>query len=315
MKIVYIGSPSFSADILKQLISDKESLSIDVTAVITQPDQPVGRKKIMTPTAVKLTAEELSIPVYTNLSVIKGNTPDLVILFAYGEIIPQWALDLPQFGFWNIHPSLLPEFRGASPISFPLVLGKTETGTTLMQMDADLDHGAILLQEKYNIRHEDTQLHLQEALTKMSYSLLRQLLMKVQHGEEIEHREQVHNSATYTRPLEKKDGFIPFDIVRAAYGGDILSFEQAPELITDWYTRNTLESPPSFNAAQVVYNMYRGLKGWPGVWTTISVNGTEKRLALHEMGIENNTLVIKSVQLEGKTQIEFSTFNAAYKIL
>ena len=118
MKIVYIGSPSFSADILKQLISDKESLSIDVTAVITQPDQPVGRKKIMTPTAVKLTAEELSIPVYTNLSVIKGNTPDLVILFAYGEIIPQWALDLPQFGFWNIHPSLLPEFRGRLPEAF-----------------------------------------------------------------------------------------------------------------------------------------------------------------------------------------------------
>lgn len=313
MKITYIGSPDFSADLLRMLVNIK---GVNVSLVITQPDMPVGRKKIMTPTPVKTTAVELGIPIETELEILKHEKPDLVVLFAYGRIIPQWALDIPTFGFWNVHPSLLPHYRGASPISFPLLLGNLKTGTTIMQMDAALDHGDILGQIEHSILLTDTQRDLQKKLTIESFQLLEAILGHVlKNGQPPQAISQQHDKATFTRPLEKQDGFIHFDVIRAAYKNENLQGNYLPFVFKDWHQRNNIAIPASFNALTIVKNMYRGFYGWPGIWTKISFKGQEKRLMLLEIDLTKENLTLNTVQIEGKTSTDWKTFNSVYSLL
>ncbi|MEK7097093.1 MAG: methionyl-tRNA formyltransferase, partial [Patescibacteria group bacterium] len=144
IKLAYFGSPDFAADFLEKILLDK-SLPVEVKLVVTQPDSPVGRKKILTPTPVKI------IALKHNLKVLEiGNflgKLDLVLVYAYGDLIPKELLTLPRNGFWNIHPSLLPKYRGTSPIATPLINGDKITGVTIIKMDEEIDHGPIIAQE------------------------------------------------------------------------------------------------------------------------------------------------------------------------
>lgn len=314
MKIAYIGSSQFSANLLNKLIDIQDELGFHIDLIITQEDQPVGRKKIVTPTPVKLAGQENKINVSFNLKDLETTKPDIVILFAYGEIIPQWALDIPKHGFWNIHPSLLPAYRGASPTVYPLLLGDVETGTTIMQMDKELDHGNVLAQEKLIIEKNDTNIVLLNKLTDLSFTLLKKLLIKLTSEPELQQTLQDHSKATYTRPLTKKDGYIPFDVIRACFELKQLSYEELPEILKDWYTRNKKTPDLTYNSYSIVKNMYKALKGWPDIWTLVKVNKIDKRLKIIEIDLVSDTFKINKVQLEGKNIVDFSTFSSAYRI-
>src|SRR3989344_3505822 len=141
MSIAFFGSPDFVVSILSHLHE-----KFGVSLVVTQPDKPVGRKQILTPTPVKQFALQQSIPVISDTSmiyiieVVKKEKIDLAIVAAYGLIIPKELLEIPQYGFINIHYSLLPKYRGASPVQTAIVNGEKTTGTTIMKVDEELDH-------------------------------------------------------------------------------------------------------------------------------------------------------------------------------
>ena len=184
LKIVFMGTPDFAVDSLEALLgSDHE-----VAAVFTQPDKPKNRGHKVIPTPVKIVAEEHNIPVYQPLSLRKGETaeeaykvlcdiaPDIIIVVAYGQILPKNILDLPPMGCVNIHGSLLPEYRGAAPIEQAVLDGKTVTGVTSMYMGEGLDSGDMLLKKSTEIGENETGPELRERLGKLGAELLLETL-------------------------------------------------------------------------------------------------------------------------------------------
>lgn len=313
MKIAYIGTPSFSARLLERIISHQHDLGIEIAMVITQPDMPVGRKQVLTSTPVKEIALQNNLPISYDLGVLEKEKVDLALLFAFGKIVPGSVLALPIHGFWNVHPSLLPLFRGASPMVFPLLLGESETGVSLMQMDADMDHGPIIDQKSYSIKPEDTRGILETILTEMGYELFAKKIQILSRGAAISLAEQDHDLATYTRPLTKQDGYIEVELLKKALSGATISSQELPALIKNWFQMNTKMRPaPSYNASQVVWNMCRALHGWPGVWTIMLMEGQQKRLKIIDATFREGTFHIETVQMEGKRAVPFTTFSKVY---
>ena len=153
MKIVFAGSPAFAVPALESLIKAGKN----VIAVVTQPDRPVGRKRVLTPTPVKLSAQKLGLPVYdfekikTEAPALKALGADIMITCAYGQLLTQEVLDCFPAGVWNIHASLLPKFRGASPVQAAIAAGETHTGVTVMKTELALDTGDMLLVKRCEI--------------------------------------------------------------------------------------------------------------------------------------------------------------------
>jgi len=221
MKFLFFGTPEFAAIVLEKLIN----AGYIPEAVICNPDEPVGRKQILTSPPVKrliangkqLMANsgqliEIFQPANkTDLSAISDKLstikPDLAIIAAYGKIIPKEILDIPRFGILNIHGSLLPAYRGASPIQYAILNGDKETGVTIMKIDEEMDHGPVLANSKLLIADSDTC----ESLSKKLADLGVELLIKVipdYISEKIKPVEQDHSKATYTKIIKKEDGKI-----------------------------------------------------------------------------------------------------------
>ena len=151
--LAYFGSSYFSALLLEKLVNDPELQKIiDLKLVVTQPDKPVGRKQVLTPTLVKKIAQKYAIPVLDSLRSLEQypveKNFDFGLVYAFGEIIPKKLLVLPKFGFLNVHPSLLPKYRGTAPIAAPLIDSKKQTGVTIIKMDEEIDHAPILFPTK-----------------------------------------------------------------------------------------------------------------------------------------------------------------------
>lgn len=245
MKIVFMGTPDFAVPCLKQLLADQQQ----VVAVFTQPDKPKGRHYTLTPPPVKLLAQEHGIPVFqpttlrdgTAYATLQALQPDLIVVVAYGKILPQEILDLPQYGSINIHASLLPKLRGAAPIQWAILNGESETGVTAMQMDAGMDTGDILLQENLSIGENETAGELFGRLSALGAKALQCTLERLKRG-------------TLTRS--------PQDNARATTA-PILSKAVSP---IDW-TRS----------AQDIHNQIRGLSPWPVATTHIA----DKTLKIH----------------------------------
>ena len=168
MRIIFAGTPAFAAAALNALADAGH----DIVLVLTQPDRPAGRGMKLTPSAVKQAAQTRGLPVYQPASLrtaeaeaaLRAADADVMVVAAYGLILPQAALDLPRFGCLNIHASLLPRWRGAAPIQRAILAGDTETGITIMQMDAGLDTGAMLAKTVVPIRETDTAASLHDTL-------------------------------------------------------------------------------------------------------------------------------------------------------
>jgi methionyl-tRNA formyltransferase len=177
MRIVFMGTAELSCASLEKLARDK---SFQIAAVVTQPDKPKGREMRLQFSPVKILAEKLKLPVLQPprardekfMSELRELKPDLIVVVAYGQILPQSILDLPKFGCLNVHTSLLPKYRGASPIQSAILNGEMETGVTIMKMDAGLDTGEIISQARTPILPEDNSQTLHDRLAQLGAELL-----------------------------------------------------------------------------------------------------------------------------------------------
>ncbi|MCX7997165.1 MAG: formyltransferase family protein [Patescibacteria group bacterium] len=309
MKIAFLGTPVFAGELLRLLSKDT---NLTVSYVITRPDKPVGRKKILTPSAVSHTAKELGLPVYFDLRVLKEKPVDLAILFAFGVIIPQWALLSPKHGFWNVHPSHLPHYRGASPIAFPLLLGDASSAVTLIQMDEELDHGGIIKTSFLPFSREDTRADIENKVPAIANRLILKALLELKRNGHIQAKPQNHSDATYTRLIQKNDGYIPYSLLQKALCGHNASASEYIAPLKYWYSRNSLPAPPSRDAAELVRSAYRALYGWPGLWTKVPIHGQERRLKIVALDLTKPGCCITHVQLEGKNPVPFQTFLKVY---
>ena len=186
MKVVFMGTPDFAVPCLQKLIDNK----YDIAAVFTQPDKKTGRKQLLTPPPVKVLAQENSISVYQPASlknsdateIITSINPDIVIVVAYGKILPPSVLSIPKYGCINVHASLLPKYRGAAPIQWAVLNGDSETGVCIMQMDEGLDTGDIISEVKTNIDINETSEQLFDRLSVIGADALVDVLPKIEAG-------------------------------------------------------------------------------------------------------------------------------------
>lgn len=236
-KIIFMGTPDFSVPVLKRIIDE----GYDVIAVVTQPDRPVGRKKVLTPPPVKVEAEKHGIPVYQpekirekeELEKIIALNADLVVTAAFGQILPNELLDAPKYGCINVHASLLPELRGGAPIHFSILQGKEKTGITIMYMAEKLDAGDILTQAEVTIEEEDNVGTLHDKLSKVGSDLLAETLPKLI-NEELQAIKQDDAKASFAPNIKRSEEKI------------------------DWS-----------KSGEDIYNHVRGLNPWPVAYTTL----------------------------------------------
>ena len=250
MPIVFIGTPDFAVPALQRVVA----AGYEVSAVFTQPDRPAGRGRTSTAPAVKAAADELGLPVYQPASLkdsgvveqLRALAPELIVGVAYGQLIVPQVLAIPPRGVLNVHPSLLPRWRGASPVAAAIMAGDEETGVTIMLMDEGLDSGAILSQTARTISATDTSGSLTEALAEEGADLLADTLPRWLAGE-IDPRPQDESHATVCRRLRKADGLIdwtqtatevwrqvraynPWPGAHSSLDGQVLSFWRASPL-------------------------------------------------------------------------------------
>lgn len=190
MKTIFMGTPDFAVPCLKTLAESRH----EVAAVFTQPDKPKGRGYKMIPTPVKSAALEYGLPIYQPLSLRKGDDaaeaikllrkidPDIIVVTAYGQILPKEVLELPKYGCINIHASLLPKYRGAAPINWVLLNGEKETGVTSMQMSEGLDTGDMLIKKSTEIGENETYQELYSRLSHMGAEVLAETLDAIENG-------------------------------------------------------------------------------------------------------------------------------------
>ncbi len=218
MKIVFMGTPDYAVKTLEALIDAGH----EVAAVFAQPDKPVGRKHILTPPPVKVCAEGHGIKVYQPESVKNGDAeklllkinPDIIVVVAYGKILPKEILGIAKYGCVNGHASLLPKYRGASPIQWCIVCGETKTGVTTMYMDEGMDTGDILETAEVLIGETETAEELFERLSAVSAELMVSTIEKLEKGE-ITPKKQNDDEATYAPIIKKEMAFIDFKSMTA----------------------------------------------------------------------------------------------------
>ena len=311
--IIFIGTPEFSVPTLKALISDER---FNVAAVVTAPDAKVGRKQVMTPPPVKAVAKKYNIPVFQPKSLKKtplsrlgealGVRVDIIITIAYGQILPKEILEMPKHGCLNLHASLLPKYRGASPIQTAIANGETETGVTLMKMNAGIDTGPVIAQEKIKISPEETGDSLHDKLSKLSAQVIIKYLPDYPEGK-ITAKKQTNKDATLAPKLTRDSGHI------------------------DW-------NKPAVDIERLV----RAYHPWPGTWTvwdgqklkitsvSLSPEDTIGQLKLHDKKINapgdiflyknklavrcgDGALLIEKLQLSGKKIMSAEEFLRGYR--
>ncbi len=231
-----MGTPELAGTSLRALLAAPE---FSIVAVVTQPDQPKGRGLKLQPSPVKEIALQHSLSVLqparareeTFIQQLRESAPDLIAVAAYGQILPQSILDLPRFGCLNVHTSLLPKFRGAAPIQRAILEGETETGVTIMKMDAGLDTGEILAQEKTPIAPTDNSQILHDRLAQIGAALLVRTIPEYVAGK-IQPQPQPTEGVSYAAKIKKQDGEI------------------------DWN-----------QSARAISNRVRALTPWPGAFT------------------------------------------------
>lgn len=237
LRIVFCGTPEFAVPSLRHLIARPD---FRVESVVTQPDRPRGRGQKTSSSPVKDAALEAGIAVYQPEKIrsesahdfFKKAAPDVVVIIAYGQIIPARLIEIPRLGWINLHASLLPKYRGAAPINWAIVNGESHTGLTTMQIDAGLDTGSMLLKYETRIGLHETAPELSARLAEAGAPLVAETLRKLDRGE-ITPTPQDNSQATLAPMLKKEDGRIDWEL-----------------------------------SARKIYNRIRGLQPWPGAFTT-----------------------------------------------
>lgn len=237
LKIIFAGTPDFAAVALHALIDSAHQ----IIAVYTQPDRPSGRGLKLTPSPVKTLALQHHLPVYqpTSLKNVEEQTrlanfeADVMVVAAYGMLLPQVVLDMPRLGCINIHPSLLPRWRGAAPIPRTIFAGDKMTGVTIMQMDAGLDTGPMLLQKAYTLMKNETAQSLHDKLAKLGATLLLETLYLLA-TQQIKPVPQDNALATYAHKMTKAEALVDWHDSAISLEQKIRAFNPWPIAYTEW---------------------------------------------------------------------------------
>ena len=296
MKAVFMGTPDFAVGTLEELIHSRH----EVAAVVTQPDKPKGRGKAMQFPPVKEVAVRENIPVYQPrrvrdpefIKILKEIDPDVIVVVAFGQIIPQEIIDLPKYGCINVHGSILPKYRGAAPIQWAVIDGEKESGVTTMQMDAGLDTGDMLLKTIIPLEKEETGGSLFEKLSTAGAKLLIETLEKLEEGSIVPEK-QGESPTPYAKMLTKEMGDLDWK-------KDAVLLDQLIRGLNPWPSAYTHLNGKTLKiwSAEVEE---RETKEKPG--TVVEVNKKELKVQTGK-GI----LSLKEVQIEGKKRMEIDAF-------
>ena len=304
MRAVFMGTPDFSVGTLEAMIRAGHR----VEAVFTQPDKPKGRGKSLQMTPVKEAALAHGIPVYQprkireeeNVKILKEIDPDVIVVVAFGQIIPQSVLDIPRYGCINVHASLLPKYRGAAPIQWAVIDGEETSGVTIMQMDAGLDTGDMLLKGELTLDEEETGGSLFDRLSSLGAGLLVEALEKLEQGTLTPEKQPEESPTPYAAQISKAQGEI------------------------DWG-----------KSAKEIERLIRGLDPWPSAYTHL--NGKTLKIWKARAGEREETggqageilerdknsltvqtgqgvLVLLEVQLEGKKRMDTGAFLRGFPV-
>lgn len=295
MKVVYMGTPEFAVPCLETLIKNHE-----VMAVFTQPDRPSGRGHKINITPVKEKALEYNIPIFqpstlkseTIINEIKTLNPDLIVVVAYGQILPKEILQIPRYGCINVHASLLPKYRGAGPINWVIINGEEKTGITTMYMDVGLDTGDMILKEEITIGEDETAGELHDRLMNLGAEVLEKTLILLEKGG-VKPVPQNHSESSYAPMLTKELGRIDWN----------KSAEEIRNLI-----RGTIPWPTS-------YTTYNGqvMKIWKSrVIESHKEHEPGKILEIQKeailVGTGKNILAIDEIQFSGKKRMSVKDY-------
>ncbi len=239
MRVVFLGSPPFSLPSLKALATN-----YTVVTVVSQPDRPAGRGREPTAPATKVFASDAGIPIFQPerlrdvdaINRIAALEPDMLVVAAYGQILPQTLLDIPENGSLNVHASLLPRWRGAAPIQAAILHGDKQSGVTIMQMDAGLDTGPILSQHKIELTADETGGSLTERLSRIGADLLVETIPQLLSGD-IEPEPQDETQATHAPSLKKSDGELDLEATAEQLARQIRAFDPWPGSFIMWGDR------------------------------------------------------------------------------
>lgn len=300
LRIVFMGTPEFACPTLQMLFDRGE----EVIAVVTQPDRPKGRGQKLTPPPVKVLAERHGVPVLQPVKVrapeaiaaIQELRPDLIVVIAFGQILPKALLDIPPKGCINVHASLLPRYRGAAPLNWCIVNGETETGVTTMLMDVGLDTGDMLVKKAIPIDPDEDAQSLHDRLAVLGAAAMAETLDLLAAGRLVPEK-QDDSLTNYAPMIKKEDGLI------------------------DWGKE-----------PRVIKNLVRGFTPWPGAFTTLEDKALKicrvrtgeghgapgTVLRADKSGLEvacgNGSLFIEELQLEGRKRLPAQEFLAGIKI-
>jgi len=300
-KIIFLGTPEFAIPSLEGLY-EKEN----VIAVVTQPDKPKGRGLKPSPSPIKTWAlskglkvlEPLKLKDSQVIETFKSFLPDLIVVCAYGKILPKELLEIPKFGCWNIHASLLPKYRGASPINWAILEGEKETGITIILMDEGLDTGPILLQKKIPILEEDNAITLAKKLSLLGKEAILEAIELHKKGI-LKPFPQPEEGISYAPILKKEDGFFTFEESAKIIERKAKAFLPWPAAFT--YYKNKLLKVFSAKAIPIEH------KEKPG--TILDINKEGILVATSE-----NAILLKEVQLEGKKKISAYEFACGQRL-
>lgn len=231
MKLVFAGTPAFAVPSLRAAATRAE-----IVAVYTQPDRPAGRGRGLAPSPVKLAAIERGIPVLQPESLktdaardaLRALEPDLLVVVAYGLILPRKVLEIPQYGCWNVHASLLPRWRGAAPVQRAIEAGDTETGVCLMQMEAGLDTGPVLLSQKLVIGDQETGGQLHDRLAELGAQVLADGLGLLRAGMAPVPRPQPEAGVTYAHKIDKAEARLDWSRSAVQLANKVRAFNPWP---------------------------------------------------------------------------------------
>ena len=291
MRILFMGTPDIAVGCLQKIIDEKH----DIIGIVTQPDKPVGRGKKMGMPPVKELALKYDLPVYQPIkardeefvNILKDLNPDLIVVVAFGQILPKSILDIPKFGCVNVHVSLLPKYRGAAPINWVIINGEDKTGVTTMYMDEGLDTGDMILTSEFELNDEITAGELHDIMKEEGAKVLKETIDLIEKGE-APRIPQNHEEFTYAPMMNKTLGQIDFS-----------------------------------KSAKDIHNLVRGVNPWPSAYTTYKgqtmkiwktkvlsessdkVPGTILKVDKEGIRVstKDNVILISEIQMPGKKRV------------
>jgi len=294
MNYVFFGTPEFAAIVLGKLVEAK----IPPSLVITNPDRPAGRKKIITPPPTKLLAKKYNIPlaqpeVLSNFKFeIRNSKFDFFVVAAYAKILSKEILQIPRLHVIGVHPSLLPKYRGPTPIQSAILNNEKETGVTLFLLDEKIDHGPVLVSRELEIQNSNFEI-LNKRLAELAGDLLVKTIPEFTAGRLIPQKQE-ETTATYTKKFTSQDGFVEPEILEAALAD--LNREEAK--LIEIKIRALNPEPGVWTYAKALTNP-KAEQARYGASRHIRIDG-EKRVKLLEAEIRENKLILKKIQIEGR---------------